>query len=139
MIVATTGNAQEFAPIINLGRTVSVHRAMDDHRIDPFEMRLGDAAYVLFRVGIREALVVNNYVKALEPLWVLIEVDHGFRPLATLVHDRPIDWDAFFLRSYLHRFALEVVVVTTSSRYKQYRKVLGCWLLSSTGRWLLCQ
>ena len=94
-----------------------MHGAVDHDSIDPFEMGLGNAANVRFVVGVRETLIVDDYFKALKPLWIFVKIDHGLGSLATLVDDRPVDWDSFFLGRQLHGFALEIVVVTASTRY----------------------
>ena len=108
-----------------------MHRTVDDDGIYPFEVWFRDAANIGSVVRVREAFVMDDDIKAFEPLRVFVKVNHRLGPLTPLIDDCPVDWDAFLLGRQLHCFGLEFVVVATAPGYQQHREVLlgYDWLL----------
>lgn len=60
VIVATGGYAEEFAPVVNLGGTICMHRAMNDDRGSSGFMGADNFGNVGWFGGVRVALVVDD-------------------------------------------------------------------------------
>jgi hypothetical protein len=126
VFVVAAGHTEKLAPIIDFGRAVGVHRAVDDHGVDTFSMRLGDFANVCLIVGVGKTLVVDDDIKTFGPFWIVVEVDLGFGSFASFEDDGPVDVGSMFFGSQLHGFGLVIVVVATSTGDDEDFEWFGC-------------
>src|SRR5687768_16909574 len=114
VFVVLAGDAEEFAPIIDFGGAVRMHRAMDDHGGFTGLVSGGDAADVIFVRGIREAFVVNDHVVWLGPIGIFVEIDLSTGAGAAFVDDGEFNIGDFG-NATGERFGLEFVVMAAAA------------------------
>ena len=102
-----------------------MHRSVNDDCVDAIEVRLGNAADVVGVVCVCKAFVMDDHVESFRPLRILVPRDHGFRPFAPFVDDRPLDWESPFFCSELQRFRLKIIVMAASTGNQEHRNRLG--------------
>ena len=128
MIVATAGDPEEFAPVVNGRFAVGVHCAMDDHGGRAAFVAFGDAADVFSIFGIGKAFVVDDDVVAFGPIEVFIKVDLGGGAGARILKDGPLHVRDF-ADGLGDRLGLESVVVAAAAGDDQGAQ----WFVSGQG------
>ena len=91
VIVALAGDSQKFAPIIDFCITVGVHRAVNNDRWNARPVDFGDFFDVFWIGRFGKTLVVNDHVKLLGPVWIVVKCDLGIGSFSTHVDDVKID------------------------------------------------
>ena len=115
--VPSAGNAAELEPIV-VSDTVAVHRAVDHHAWLALAVRFEDPSQPLRILVIGKALIVEDHIKAISPLWIPIQFDLCLGARTTLVDHRHVDVSRLF-ESLFDDLFLAVVVVAAATDDQQ--------------------
>ena len=115
MLVVTTGYPEKLSPVVDLGISVGMHRAVDDDGRCACFVRRGDLSDVLGIIGCCEAFIVNDHIVGLCPIRIVVEIDLPTCASAAFVYD-----GEFGVHALLHTCGqgkrLEEVVVAATAR-----------------------
>ena len=131
VLVMLAGDAEEFAPVIDLSGAVGVHGAVDDHGGFTGFVGVGDAADVIVVGGVSEAFIVNDDVVWLGPIFIFVELDLGAGAGAAFVDDGEFDVSDLG-DGFGQGFGLELVVVAAAaSDDEAFKRLAGIEFVGS--------
>jgi hypothetical protein len=129
--VPTRGHSTKLKPIVG-AIPITMHCAVQDECWQAFSMRSDNSLSPGVVVYIRETLVVNDHVKSLMPIGLLIDRDFAIRGATALMHHLHLHMSPVF-QTLREKFLLCVIVMTATATDEKHFK--WAWRISGGSEW----